>query len=53
MVVGDTEAKEVVALKRVAMRGGRTSAQLALYTPETEGRVIYTLYLMSDSYLGK
>lgn len=53
LVVGDAESKEVVALKRVGnIRGGRTSAQLALLTPEKTGRVIYTLYLMSDSYLG-
>ena len=32
-------------------RGSRT-VQLSFYTPEKEGRVIYTLYVMSDSYLG-
>ena len=52
LVVGDVEAKEVVALKRVNHIRGRTSAQLALVTPEATGRVIFTLYLMSDSYLG-
>jgi activating signal cointegrator complex subunit 3 len=53
LVVGDAEAKEVVALKRVSnIRGVRTSAQLALVSPENTGRVIYTVYLMSDSYLG-
>lgn len=52
LVVGDVEAQEVVALKRVNHIRGRTSAQLALVTPETTGRVIFTLYLMSDSYLG-
>ena len=33
------------------LRGTR-SVQLAFFTPETPGRVIYTLYVMSDSYLG-
>ena len=31
---------------------GQNSLQLAFFTPETPGRVIYTLYVMSDSYLG-
>ena len=26
--------------------------QVAFYTPERPGRVIYTLYLLSDSYIG-
>ncbi|XP_041352458.1 activating signal cointegrator 1 complex subunit 3-like [Gigantopelta aegis] len=52
LVVGDIENKEVIALKRVGYVRGRTTAQLALFTPESTGRVIYTLYLMSDAYLG-
>ena len=31
---------------------GKSSVQMSLYMPETIGRVIYTVYLMSDSYLG-
>ncbi|KAK7480738.1 hypothetical protein BaRGS_00027999, partial [Batillaria attramentaria] len=52
VVVGDVEAQEVVALKRVGYVRGRNSTQMALLTPESTGRVIYTLYLMSDCYLG-
>ena len=52
LVVGDVENKELIALKRVGYVRGRTTAQLALYPPETPGHVIYTLYLMSDAYLG-
>ena len=52
MIVGDVENKDVVALKRVGYVRNRTSVQLALITPEKTGRVIYTLYLMSDAYLG-
>ncbi|KAK3773312.1 hypothetical protein RRG08_023199 [Elysia crispata] len=55
LVVGDIEAKEVLALKRVSpLRGGArgTRAQIALLTPPTPGRVVYTLYLLSDAYLG-
>ena len=55
LVVGDTEAREVLALKRVSpLRGGvkGTRAQLALLMPPNTGRVVYTLYLLSDAYLG-
>lgn len=31
---------------------GRSSVPLSIYMPENPGRVIYTVYLMSDSYLG-
>ncbi|GFO03586.1 activating signal cointegrator 1 complex subunit 3-like [Plakobranchus ocellatus] len=55
LVVGDTDAREVLALKRVSpLRGGShgTRAQISLFTPSTPGRVIYTLYLLSDAYQG-
>ncbi|XP_071112657.1 activating signal cointegrator 1 complex subunit 3-like [Haliotis cracherodii] len=52
LVVGEVETKELIALKRMGYVRSRSKAQLALYTPETVGRVIYTLYLMSDAYLG-
>ncbi len=51
-VLGEIETREVIALKRVGFIRGRSSTQLAFFTPETTGRVIYTLYLMSDCYLG-
>nr|XP_022293850.1 activating signal cointegrator 1 complex subunit 3-like [Crassostrea virginica] len=52
LIVGDIESRDVIALKRVGFVRGSSRQSLALYTPETPGRVIYTLYLMSDSYLG-
>jgi activating signal cointegrator complex subunit 3 len=42
----------VIALKRVSYIRGSSKQSLAIYTPENTGRVIYTLYMMSDSYLG-
>ena len=51
-MLGEIESREVVALKRVSYIRGQLNAELAFYTPEKEGRCIYTLYLMSDSYLG-
>ncbi|XP_078001399.1 activating signal cointegrator 1 complex subunit 3-like [Glandiceps talaboti] len=52
LVLGDIENKELLALKRVGRVYGRSSSTLAFSTPENTGRVIYTVYLMSDSYMG-
>eukprot|EP00118_Oscarella_pearsei_P012973 m.99165 g.99165 ORF g.99165 m.99165 type:complete len:2211 (+) comp37045_c0_seq2:40-6672(+) len=52
LVLGDVESGELVALKRVGFVRKTTRINLAFYTPETAGRKIYTLYVMSDSYLG-
>lgn len=52
LVAGNVDARELVALKRIGYIRGKHQVQLALFTPETTGRVIYTVYLMSDSYLG-
>jgi activating signal cointegrator complex subunit 3 len=53
LVLGEVETRDVVALKRIgSMRGKCTSATLAFFAPERPGRVIYTLYVMSDCYLG-
>ncbi|ELT88015.1 hypothetical protein CAPTEDRAFT_159536 [Capitella teleta] len=51
-LLGEVESGDLIALKRVSYVRNSSSAQLAFFTPETTGRVIYTLYLMSDSYLG-
>lgn len=51
-MVGAIETREVLALKRIGYIRGRTTTHLALFTPKTQGRTIYTLYLMSDSYIG-
>ena len=51
LVLGDLEKKELCALKRVgAVRGN--GRQSLVITPERPGRQIFTLYVMSDSYLG-
>ncbi|XP_022081843.1 activating signal cointegrator 1 complex subunit 3-like [Acanthaster planci] len=52
IVLGDLESKELLALKRIGYVSSRNVVQLAFYTPETVGRVIYALYIMSDCYLG-
>ena len=51
LVVGDVEGRELCALKRVSgVRG--SSRQNLVITPTKPGRHIYTVYVMSDSYLG-
>uniref|UniRef100_A0A8C5WDJ5 Activating signal cointegrator 1 complex subunit 3 n=1 Tax=Leptobrachium leishanense TaxID=445787 RepID=A0A8C5WDJ5_9ANUR len=52
LILGEVDKKELVALKRVGYVRTRSNVSMAFYTPENTGRYIYTLYLMSDSYLG-
>ena len=53
LALGDVENnQDILALKRVSTVRGRTTQQLNFWTPDEAGRVIYTLYVMSDSYLG-
>ncbi|XP_072535818.1 activating signal cointegrator 1 complex subunit 3 [Salminus brasiliensis] len=52
LVLGEVEKKELLAVKRVGYVRNRNVVSLAFYTPEQTGKCIYTLYLMSDSYLG-
>ena len=42
----------IVSLFSFSFFRGSKTVQLSFFTPEREGRVIYTLYVMSDSYLG-
>nr|XP_014343473.1 PREDICTED: activating signal cointegrator 1 complex subunit 3 [Latimeria chalumnae] len=51
-ILGEVDKKELVALKRVGYVRNQNVVSLAFYTPENIGKYIYTLYLMSDSYLG-
>ncbi|KAK7886360.1 hypothetical protein WMY93_025981 [Mugilogobius chulae] len=52
LVLGEVDRRELLAVKRVGYVRNQTVASVAFYTPETTGKYIYTLYLMSDSYLG-
>ncbi|XP_028326089.1 activating signal cointegrator 1 complex subunit 3 isoform X2 [Gouania willdenowi] len=52
LIVGEVERRELLAVKRVGYVRNRTVVSVAFYTPEHTGKCIYTLYLMSDSYLG-
>nr|XP_057909252.1 activating signal cointegrator 1 complex subunit 3 isoform X2 [Doryrhamphus excisus] len=52
LVIGEVDHKALLAVKRVGYVRNHTSVSIAFYTPEKAGKCIYTLYLMSDSYLG-
>ncbi|XP_049885974.1 activating signal cointegrator 1 complex subunit 3 isoform X2 [Pectinophora gossypiella] len=49
LTLGTTEYGELHALKRVQPKG---TGQVTFYTPSKTGRIIYTIYLMSDCYMG-
>ncbi|KAF6036682.1 ASCC3 [Bugula neritina] len=51
LAVGHLESKELWALRRVGFVKGQLTASLVIVTPETTGRQIFTLYVMSDSYM--
>lgn len=52
LVLGEVDHRELLAVKRIGYVRHRTAVSVAFYTPEKTGKCIYTLYLMSDSYLG-
>ncbi|XP_017269735.1 activating signal cointegrator 1 complex subunit 3 isoform X2 [Kryptolebias marmoratus] len=52
LVLGELDRRELLAVKRVGYVRSHTAASVAFYTPERTGKCIYTLYVMSDSYLG-
>lgn len=52
LTLGSVEAKELLALKRIGYRSNRSSHQLCFTAPQKVGRAIYTVYLLSDGYIG-
>lgn len=59
IVLGNTDNGELLGLKRVSMRNGpnetlsnRVTTSISFETPEHLGKHNYTLYLISDGYLG-
>ncbi|XP_044063670.1 activating signal cointegrator 1 complex subunit 3 [Siniperca chuatsi] len=52
LVLGEVDRRELLAVKRVGYVRNYSAVSVAFYTPEKTGKCIYTLYLMSDSYLG-
>jgi len=52
LTLGDPFNGELIALKRCAYRSAKSSHQISFITPQQIGRSIYTLYVISDAYLG-
>ena len=52
VVLGEVDAAELLALKRLGFIRNRTRVSLAFSAPYQSCRKIYSLYLMSDCYLG-
>ncbi|KAI9492472.1 Sec63 Brl domain-containing protein [Zychaea mexicana] len=59
LVMGDSETDELLALKRISMRNGpnetltnRATSHISFDTPVRLGKHRYTLFLISDGYLG-
>lgn len=52
LVLGAPYEGELIAMKRCSYRNTRSTHQVTFRTPNKIGRHIYTVYIMSDSYLG-
>ena len=52
LVLGEVDSGELVALKRLGFVRGSTRSSLAFCSPEEPCQQIYSLYLVSDCYLG-
>lgn len=52
LTLGHIDRVDLLALKRVPTVRQKSSQQLTFFTPNKTGRVIFTLYLLSDTYLG-
>lgn len=52
LTLGHQDSGELLALKRVAYKSNRSSHPLIFNAPSKLGRVIYTVYLISDGYIG-
>ena len=52
LTLGNQENGELLALKRVSYKSNRSSHPLIFKAPSQLGRVIYTVYFISDGYIG-
>lgn len=52
LTMGDQEYGELIALKRVSMKSNRNTNFLIFNAPQKLGRCIYTIYFISDCYIG-
>jgi len=52
LTLGLTDQQELLALKRIVIQRNKCSQQLGFSTPERPGRIILSLYFLSDCYVG-
>ena len=52
LTLGLTDQQELLALKRIVIQRNKCSHQLGFSTPERPGRIVLSLYFMSDCYVG-
>ncbi|PFX22952.1 activating signal cointegrator 1 complex subunit 3-like [Stylophora pistillata] len=52
VVLGEMDTGELLAVIRVSQVRSSSTVSLSFYTPEDLGRRIYTVFLISDAYLG-
>lgn len=52
LVLGAPHDGELIAMKRCSYRNTRSTHQVTFKAPHRIGRFIYTVYIMSDSYIG-
>ena len=54
VIVGDCDTQELIALKKIGPISSKNvqSVDLFFKTPETSARLIYSIFLLSDCYLG-
>ena len=52
MLLGEVDSGELLALKRIGFFSERTRISLAFTAPHESCRKIYSVYVISDCYLG-
>lgn len=52
LTLGSQATNELLAMKRISIRGLRTTSRINFQCPPRRGRLVLTLYLMSDCLIG-
>lgn len=52
LTLGSQGTDELLAMKRINMRGMKSSNRITFQCPPRKGRLLLTLYLMSDCLMG-
>lgn len=52
LTLGHIDSVDLLALKRVPTIRQKSNQQLTFFTPKKTGRIVFTVYLLSDTYLG-